>query len=400
MPTAPLRLGSLCWLFLSLSACGDKDDIGPAELPPEGSEPGECDDGADNDQDGAYDCEDSDCEAAPDCEEAENTAPEVSTVSLSPTDAATGDTLTASVTATDADGDTLSESFSWLVDGVEVQTGAASTLDGASFFDKGQTVRVTATVHDGTATASADSDELVIANTPPGAPEVSVPDEAIAGEDLVCTLVTESEDADGDELSYAFTWAVDGADHSSSTTTTHAGDTVAGEDLGPDEEWTCTVTPSDDESEGTAASASVVTSAAPPEDCDSAEYGDGTYWFCTPTLSWEDAHAHCTEASLDLVSIASAEENEFIAETAASLGLNGSGVYLWTGLHDQSEEGTFEWTDGTTFDYSTWNYQQPDGGGNQNCGVMNMDEDDGYGEGYWHDSSCSYTYAFVCEDSG
>ena len=34
----------------------------------EGSEPGECDDGADNDQDSYYDCNDSDCYGAPVCQ--------------------------------------------------------------------------------------------------------------------------------------------------------------------------------------------------------------------------------------------------------------------------------------------------------------------------------------------
>lgn len=36
----------------------------------EGDEAGECSDGADNDQDGAFDCDDPDCENAPDCESA------------------------------------------------------------------------------------------------------------------------------------------------------------------------------------------------------------------------------------------------------------------------------------------------------------------------------------------
>lgn len=37
---------------------------------PEGREPGECSDGADNDVDGAFDCDDDDCSAAPSCDSA------------------------------------------------------------------------------------------------------------------------------------------------------------------------------------------------------------------------------------------------------------------------------------------------------------------------------------------
>ncbi len=43
--------------------------FGGAEF--EGSKPGECDDGADNDQDGAFDCDDGDCSGSPDCEAAD-----------------------------------------------------------------------------------------------------------------------------------------------------------------------------------------------------------------------------------------------------------------------------------------------------------------------------------------
>ena len=46
-------------------SAGDDDDATPNF---EGDEPGECSDGADNDQDGDFDCEDDDCAGAEDCE--------------------------------------------------------------------------------------------------------------------------------------------------------------------------------------------------------------------------------------------------------------------------------------------------------------------------------------------
>lgn len=57
------------------AACGDDDDSAPpgdddddsAAPLYEGDEPGECSDGADNDQDGDFDCDDQGCEGAPDC---------------------------------------------------------------------------------------------------------------------------------------------------------------------------------------------------------------------------------------------------------------------------------------------------------------------------------------------
>jgi hypothetical protein len=50
------------------SGGGEEPDTGTRSQP-EGAFPGECDDGADNDFDGEYDCNDADCEGAPDCSE-------------------------------------------------------------------------------------------------------------------------------------------------------------------------------------------------------------------------------------------------------------------------------------------------------------------------------------------
>lgn len=47
-------------VFALLVGCGSSDR--------EGDDAGECTDGADNDQDGDFDCDDDDCEASPDCE--------------------------------------------------------------------------------------------------------------------------------------------------------------------------------------------------------------------------------------------------------------------------------------------------------------------------------------------
>ena len=54
---------------LLATGCGGAGGDGKADdsLSAEGSSPGECSDGADNDEDGDYDCDDSDCFGAPDC---------------------------------------------------------------------------------------------------------------------------------------------------------------------------------------------------------------------------------------------------------------------------------------------------------------------------------------------
>jgi hypothetical protein len=69
-------------------------------------------------------------------------------------------------------------------------------------------------------------------------------------EELVCTIVTESTDDDGDAIDYTFEWDVDGSAYTDTETTTWDDDTVPGDALGDDETWTCTVTPDDGEDNG------------------------------------------------------------------------------------------------------------------------------------------------------
>ena len=55
--------------FSTFLACGEEEKDTRTE--PEGANPGECTDGADNDFDGDYDCNDSDCAGSPDCLESD-----------------------------------------------------------------------------------------------------------------------------------------------------------------------------------------------------------------------------------------------------------------------------------------------------------------------------------------
>jgi hypothetical protein len=74
---------------------------------------------------------------------------------------------------------------------------------------------------------------------------------------LTCTIDEESTDADGDPITYDFSWDVDGEGYTD--TDTHDGDTVPADALGSDETWTCTVTPNDGDEDGPAGSDSYTT---------------------------------------------------------------------------------------------------------------------------------------------
>ena len=189
-----------------------------------------------------------------------NTAPEVLTVTLGPSEAYTNDTLTAVATTSDLDGDSVTVSYAWYVDGSLVGA-TGSTLPGASYFDKDEAVTVVVTPSDGTDSGdSVASDSITILNTAPSAPSVSIdPAEPSAGvDDIICSIDSGSTDADGDTVSYTITWDVDGTAFTGATTTTRTGDTISADETIGDELWTCTVTPNDGESDGASVDASVV----------------------------------------------------------------------------------------------------------------------------------------------
>jgi hypothetical protein len=110
----------------------------------------------------------------------DNVAPVVSSVTLPPGTVYTNDTLTASVSASDADGDGLSYTYDWYVDGALVQSSASNTLSGTSYFDRDEVVYVTATASDGVDAASGTSASVTVSNTAPSAPVVEVSAEVYA----------------------------------------------------------------------------------------------------------------------------------------------------------------------------------------------------------------------------
>jgi hypothetical protein len=173
-------------------------------------------------------------------------APPTVTVSLTPTSPGTDDLLEASVTTADADGDTLSVTWAWSVEG-RVCDEEGDTLDGAAWFARDDEVALTVSVSDGRTTASATA-RTTVANTPPTAPVAGFFDDVpVAGEDaLWCTLDGESLDADEDPIDYTFAWTVDGAAWTGATATTAwAGDTIAPEDLEAGQVWVCTIVADD-----------------------------------------------------------------------------------------------------------------------------------------------------------
>ncbi len=212
-----------------------------------------------------------------------NSAPEVTAVTLAPTSPATGDTITATVSTDDIDGDAVSVSYAWYVDGAAV-AGTSASLTGGSF-DAGDTVYVVVTPNDGTEDgAPVASASVTVANTLPVLTSVTLtPTTAYEASTLTCTAI--ATDDDGDAVSFTYTWTVNGAGIAAT------GATLTGADFDRDDAVACTATPDDGTGAGTAGTSNTVTisNTAPVASTLS----------LTPTSATESSTLTCTPSATD-----------------------------------------------------------------------------------------------------
>jgi hypothetical protein len=193
-----------------------------------------------------------------------NTAPVVGSVTLSPDEVYTNDTLSATASYTDADLDSATLSYEWTVNGIIVDGETGGFLNGVTHFDKGDSVfvTVTATDADGSSEPVA-SAPVIILNSAPTTHTANIdPDAPIEGEDaVVCNVGMAGTDADGDTISYSISWTVDDEPFTDTETGTDdwslAGDTVPASATSDGQEWVCTITSTDGEDSGPPHSASV-----------------------------------------------------------------------------------------------------------------------------------------------
>ena len=94
-------------------------------------------------------------------------------VGLAPEDPHTDSVLTATPAVEGVDSADVSVTFDWMVDGAVVATGPEDTLDGAVYFDRDQTVQVTATATLDDTQTSATSDAVTVQNSAPEAPTLT-----------------------------------------------------------------------------------------------------------------------------------------------------------------------------------------------------------------------------------
>ena len=103
------------------------------------------------------------------------------------------------------------------------------------------------------------------------------------------------------------------------------------------------------------------------------------------------ASQYCHEVGGELVSIHSAEENEFVNNLHKSY-LPQSEWFRghWIGYSDQGRaKNDFEWKDGSWRDYSNWKKGEPnDANDEEHCTMVMIDS------GKWNDVGCDYIFGY------
>ena len=187
-----------------------------------------------------------------------NRIPSVDSVTLTPDPLYTDNTITATATASDLDGDILSVSYDWMVNGNSIQSGPDNTLD-SGMFVRNDTITVSVTANDGNDTSSAVTASLTCNNTAPTAATVIIsptsPVELL--DDVTCSIDTAATDIDSDSITYDFTWMVNGILFTGTTTDTATSSTIAASITVAGDIFECTVTPTDGTTTGPSASTNV-----------------------------------------------------------------------------------------------------------------------------------------------
>jgi len=214
-----------------------------------------------------------------------NTAPVVEGATISPSEANRSSILTCDpIGGSDADGDPVTFTSTWNVDGREV--GEHATLDG-TYFRKGQTVVCTLTPTDGEdAGEPVTSDPIVIGNTPPVLGAITITPTTPYTTDTLGVTASGVTDADEDDVSLSYEWTIGGSLASSSSSlsaSTHSKNDVI----------EVTVTPNDGEDDGTPLTATVTINNSPPTDpsvaIDPGGPGDDDDLICDVTTVSTDA---------------------------------------------------------------------------------------------------------------
>lgn len=113
-------------------------------------------------------------------------------------------------------------------------------------------------------------------------------------------------------------------------------------------------------------------------------FGNHEYLLYQQDTVWTGAEYTCRRQGGRLVSIESAEENEFIRKMIPA-----TASHVWIGATKQS--GDWMWVDGTPLSCSNWNTGEPNGAASGETTVEMLTT------GRWNDLSATGSMPYICE---
>ena len=181
-----------------------------------------------------------------------NTLPTLAGVTVVPDPVASDGSLNALPSGeADADGDAVTFSYQWFVEGAPLSGASASILDGSVYFDAGQQVYAVVTPYDGEGLGTPVQSNQVTVNTPPVMTNVAIsPDPATVSDTLTCAHDV-ATDADGDTVTGSYAWTIDG--------TAASGDATLSDPHARGQQVTCTATPNDGIEDGASVASAAFT---------------------------------------------------------------------------------------------------------------------------------------------
>ncbi|KAL6491089.1 hypothetical protein MHYP_G00014340 [Metynnis hypsauchen] len=111
--------------------------------------------------------------------------------------------------------------------------------------------------------------------------------------------------------------------------------------------------------------------------------------YFSQAVDWDTAETLCLKEGANLVSIHN--RNEYQLVKALIRVHDPSENPTWLGLSNCQKRDSWFWSDGTKYDYSKWNKNEPNHLNDECCVHMNWsDQKD------WNDIPCNQAYPFVC----
>ncbi|XP_052067137.1 macrophage mannose receptor 1-like [Mytilus californianus] len=116
------------------------------------------------------------------------------------------------------------------------------------------------------------------------------------------------------------------------------------------------------------------------------KFEDWCYKEFSEKRTWFQARDYCRSIGTDLVSVHNEKETNFLINSFTR-------KFLWIGLSNFKNNGSYMWSDGTSLDYTYWGRTEPnDVNNNENCAHLFLSKSK-----KWNDNSCFMSFRFICK---